>query len=63
MLNLLDLESLNWESLHPNGQEWIPVVLEARQGWQEILGKQLTPKEVFDLEFDKDAKAELLAQM
>ena len=31
-------------------------------GMEKMLGRTLTPQEVFDLEFDKDAKAEIEAQ-
>ena len=62
MLTLQDLKSLTWESLPPNGPEWIWVILNAKEAWEEIKGKSLTPQEVFDLEFDKAAQEEILEQ-
>jgi hypothetical protein len=35
---------------------------EAKEGCKALLGRSLTPQEVFDLEFDKDAQAEIEAQ-
>jgi len=62
MLTLQELKSLDWASLPQNGPEWLPPILESKEGWEAIAGRSLTPQEVFDLEFDKDAKAEILAQ-
>jgi hypothetical protein len=62
MLTLQDLKSLTWESLPPNGPEWTWVILNAKEAWEEIKGKALTPQEVFDLEFDKAAQEEILKQ-
>jgi hypothetical protein len=62
ILTLHDLKTLDWESLPPNGPEWVAAIREAREGCEALLGKSLTPQEVFDLEFDKDARAEIEAQ-
>ena len=62
MLTLHDLKSLDWESLPQNGPEWVAPIRESKEAWEKMLGRTLTPQEVFDLEFDKDAKAEIEAQ-
>ncbi len=62
MLTLQELKSSDWASLPQNGLEWLAPILESKEAWETIVGKSLTPQEVFDLEFDKDAKAEILAQ-
>lgn len=62
MLTLQELKSSDWASLPQNGPEWLEPIQEAKEAWEQILGRKLTPQEVFDLEFDKDAKAELLEQ-
>ena len=62
MLTLHDLKSSTWESLPQNGPEWVAVIRESKEVWEKMLGRTLTPQEVFDLEFDKDAKAEIEAQ-
>jgi hypothetical protein len=62
MLTLHDLKSLDWESLPQNGPEWVAVIWESKGAWEKMLGRSLAPQEVFDLEFDKDAKAEIEAQ-
>lgn len=62
MLTLQDLKSLDWESLPPNGPEWLPVIRDSKAAWEALLGKALTPQEVFDLEFDKTGRAEIVEQ-
>jgi hypothetical protein len=62
MLTLQELKSLDWESLPPNGPEWVAAIREAKEGCEALLGKSLTPQEVFNLEFDKDARAEIEAE-
>jgi hypothetical protein len=62
MLTLHELKSLDWESLPVNWPEWVVVIRESKGAWEKMLGRTLTPQEVFDLEFDKDAKAEIEAQ-
>lgn len=62
MLTLHDLKSLDWESLPESWPKWVVAIREAKEGREALLGKSLTPQEVFDLEFDKDAKAEIEAQ-
>jgi hypothetical protein len=62
MLTLHDLKSLDWEPLPQNGPEWVAVIRDSKEAWEKMLGRSLTPQEVFDLEFDKDAKAEIEAQ-
>ena len=62
MLTLQELKSSDWASLPQNGPEWVPAIQQSKEAWESLLGKTLTPQEVFDLEFDKDAKAEIKAQ-
>lgn len=62
MLTLHDLKSSTWESLPVNWPEWVAVIRESKEAWKKMLGRTLTPQEIFDLEFDKDAKAEIEAQ-
>ena len=62
MLTLHDLKTLDWESLPESWPEWVVAIREAREGCEALLGRSLTPQEVFDLEFDKDAGAEIEAQ-
>ena len=62
MLTLHDLKSLDWESLPVNWPEWLAVIRESKEVWEKMLGRTLSPQEVLDLEFDKDAKAEIEAQ-
>ena len=62
MLTLHDLKSLDWESLPQNEPEWVAVIWESKEAWEKMLGRTLTPQELFDLEFDKDARAEIEAQ-
>lgn len=62
MLTLQKLKSSTWESLPQNGPEWLAPIRESKEAWEEMLGRKLTPQEVFDLEFDKDAKAEIAEQ-
>ena len=59
MLTLHDLKSSTWESLPESWPEWVAVIRESKEAWEKMLGRSLTPQEVFDLEFDKDAKAEI----
>jgi hypothetical protein len=40
----------------------VVAIRDARQECEALLGRSLTPQEVFDLEFDKDAQAEIEAQ-
>ena len=61
-MTLHDLKTLDWESLPQNGPEWVAVIRESKEAWEKMLGRTLTPQEIFDLEFDKDAKAEIEAQ-
>jgi hypothetical protein len=62
MLTLNDLKTLDWESLPEGWPEWVVAIREAKEGCEALLGRSLTPQEVFDLEFDKDAQAEIEAQ-
>lgn len=62
MLTLQELKSSDWASLPQNGPEWVAPIKASKEAWESLLGKSLTPREVFDLEFDKDAKAEIEAQ-
>jgi hypothetical protein len=62
MLTLHDLKTLDWESLPEGWPEWVMAIRDARQGCEALLGRSLTPQEVFDLEFDKDAQAEIEAE-
>ena len=62
LMTLQELKTLDWESLPESWPEWVVAIREARQGCEALLGRSLTPQEVFDLEFDKDAKAEIEAQ-
>lgn len=62
MLTLHDLKSLDWGSLPQNGPEWLAPIRESKEAWEEMLGRKLTPLEVFNAEFDKDAKAEIAEQ-
>ena len=62
MLKLHDLKSSTWESLPQNGPEWLAPIRDSKEACEEMLGRKLTPQEVFDLEFDKDAKAEIEEQ-
>jgi hypothetical protein len=62
MLTLQDLKTLDWESLPEGWPEWVVAIRDARHGCEALLGRSLTPQEVFDLEFDKDAQAEIEAQ-
>lgn len=59
MLTLQELKSSTWESLPESWPEWVAVIRESKEAWEKMLGRSLTPQEVFDLEFDKDAKAEI----
>lgn len=62
MPTLQDLKSSTWESLPQNGPEWLAPIRDSKEAWEKMLGRKLTPQEVFDLEFDKDAKAEIAEQ-
>ncbi len=62
MLTLHDLKTLDWESLPEGWPEWVVVIRESKEAWEKMLGRTLTPQEVFDLEFDKDARAEIEEQ-
>ena len=62
ILTLHDLKSSTWESLPQNGPEWLWAIRSAKEGCEKVRGNPLTPQEVFDAEFDKDAKAEIEAQ-
>ena len=62
MLKLHDLKSLDWESLPQNGPEWLEAIRSAKQGVEKLMGNLMTPQEVFDAIFDKDAKAEMAEQ-
>ena len=62
MLTLHDLKSSTWESLPQNGPEWVAPIRESKVAWEKMLGRTLTPQEVFNLEFDKDARAEMEAE-
>jgi hypothetical protein len=61
-MTVQDLKTLDWESLPESWPEWVVAIREAREGCEALLGKSLTPQEVFVLEFDKDARAEIEAQ-
>lgn len=62
MLTLQELKSSTWESLPQSGPEWLEVIRSAKAGWEKIMGNPMTPQEVFNAEFDKDARAEIEAQ-
>ena len=62
MLTLHDLKTLDWESLPEGWPEWVMAIRDARQGCEALLGRSLTPQEVFNLELDKVAQAEIEAQ-
>jgi len=62
MLTLRDLKSADWASLPQDWPEWVAVIRGSKDSWEKILGRPLSPQEVFDLEFDKDARAEIEAQ-
>ena len=62
MLTLHDLKSSTWESLPASWPEWVVAIRDAREGCEALLGRTLTPQEVFDAIFDKDAKAEIAEQ-
>ena len=62
MLTLHDLKSSTWESLPVNWPEWVAPIRESKEAWEKMLGRTLTPQEIFDLEFDKDARAEMEAE-
>jgi len=61
-MTLHDLKSSTWESLPQNGPEWLEAIRSAKQGVEKLMGNLMTPQEVFDAIFDKDAKAEIEEQ-